>query len=824
MNYNVWKVFILLSIFLFNVNAYAVVQSIWANLASDSRAAVKEIVKKEVERQSNYSTSEDARNNLKDVQKEKDDEDTTYKSEIKRMTLEFTNSKKWRDNITTQYQTRASEMEELQKSIQNLEKGKENSDSNVTRFQQDIKVQQDSLEKWLRTEKQGETVVAVIYTRGIKDSAHRLEELADHVSSPLLAEHMGVRIRSFATVINNVLMKDIIHATTEGTAKPLNEEPLKIELKSSHAGTIYLRLKRYELFPFQAPPNGQIKPGKEEAERFKAKVVTSESELNNYLKENGFAGIEEGKRVYQFIDEVQEANRQGTDSLGSQLDAYRRRINEYKDKIESDRSEKQQLDEKLKREQVKYERTKGEVAQWELKKDTAEKELLKVQTNLQEKKRVRETIIIKDARAVPKGSETPANAISAIVIDKLEEVKNDARTQHSSTTTTVANLRVTDETSRQAVTDAQIISLRLISFINEGENGVKVQMAFRVRTFLTEKSDAKVAAPSPATQKPATKSAYEKPVSAAADTVVAEGKLESRILITKRMKLDVPTPLSSLTLRLPLPANYSSINHSQRTQNLAINCYPTPQEIEDSTDRFGNAFKKIIWNSINRDVQIDMSYDTIVSTGQPSLEPTSPFPLVGIPTQEQIYLQPTEYVQSNDPQIVKLAGELTRNAKTEVQAVNAILNYILGAVKYKYNPPHYDAVYTLSAKIGNVTNFAHFATALLRASGIPSRIVGGLALSKPWKMPIDDKRTLRNSMGQGSTAWIEVYFPGIGWFSCDPNLYSPHPIMQSISTRHIKEMHGIDYMDITLLWTGKPYAPKYSSTINADFKYDHADN
>ena len=95
-------------------------------------------------------------------------------------------------------------------------------------------------------------------------------------------------------------------------------------------------------------------------------------------------------------------------------------------------------------------------------------------------------MIIKTSLATTKGSQTPAEASAEAIIDKLEEVRNDAKTQHSSSTTEVMNYQVVGESSTQAVTEAKIIAVRLISFVNEGDS-VRVKMAFRVKTSLEDK-------------------------------------------------------------------------------------------------------------------------------------------------------------------------------------------------------------------------------------------------------------------------------------------------------------------------------------------------
>jgi transglutaminase-like putative cysteine protease len=303
-----------------------------------------------------------------------------------------------------------------------------------------------------------------------------------------------------------------------------------------------------------------------------------------------------------------------------------------------------------------------------------------------------------------------------------------------------------------------------------------------------------------------------------AETVVLEGRLNSKIRMSKQMTWEIDRPLTQLTLRLPLPASYSNKSQSQNIQNLHIKFSPKPDRNDDETDKFGNVVKRVVWKNINRDIHITMTFDTIIKTNLIAMESKALFPLNNIPRQEAEYLMPTEYVQSNHTEIMSLARELTQHAKTEYDAATAILNYVVDHIKYSYNPPRYDALETLITKTGNCTNISHLSTALLRASGIPARVVGGTSLNKQWKMPISDFKSLVQTMGQGGHAWIEIYFPDLGWLA-----YDPQQSKQFTSSRHIKEMHGLDYMDITILWTGNPYAPKYSNRIDANFIDDEID-
>jgi len=166
-----------------------------------------------------------------------------------------------------------------------------------------------------------------------------------------------------------------------------------------------------------------------------------------------------------------------------------------------------------------------------------------------------------------------------------------------------------------------------------------------------------------------------------------------------------------------------------------------------------------------------------------------------------------------------LAGELTAGAATEHQAVNAILSYVADAIMYQYSPKQYDALYSLATGTGNCQNYAHLAVALLRASGIPARVVIGQTLKDNWKMPIDKQGSfLVQGIGEGFHAWIEVYYPDLGWLPCDPE--------QSrffTSTRHIKFGHGLDADDVSEFWQGSPDLPRMSESLTSNYEIDTVD-
>jgi len=510
----------------------------WVSLSSDAPDTVREIIRSEVDNREGFSTSREEKANLRAVEDEKERDDAEYKNSIIAANKEFIRSKKKRDDTTTQFQSTTTDLEESAKGIKTVRATIENLDGQIDRYDQDIKTQQNSLKRWLVTEKQGEVLVAVIYTRGFKDSEHDLASSADQVSAPQIAAHMGTFIQSFTKVINNVTDVDFISATEEGTAKWNNEEPLRIELDKGEKGTTYLRLKRYELYPFQENKSGTVKAGASSA-KYKVAIIKSRKDLDAFMTQSLYASKNyELNRIDRLINDTNQNNNIAQEGLNEQVKSFQDRIKSLQEKIGQAKSDKESQKMLLKRKEESYYKMSLDVAAIREKKDTTERQFHEAQTALQEKKRLHESIIIKTALATTKGSQTPAEASAEAILDKLAEVKNDAKTQHSSSTTEVTNFQVSRESSTQSITEARIIALRLISFINEGES-VRVKMAFRVKTVLDEQSPAAEPVKTPSEQ-PVSSSFWEtKP------EPKPEPKAEPKPAPQKKSKAETKTEIKS---------------------------------------------------------------------------------------------------------------------------------------------------------------------------------------------------------------------------------------------------------------------------------------
>ena len=115
-----------------------------------------------------------------------------------------------------------------------------------------------------------------------------------------------------------------------------------------------------------------------------------------------------------------------------------------------------------------------------------------------------------------------------------------------------------------------------------------------------------------------------------------------------------------------------------------------------------------------------------------------------------------------------LSTQLTAAAPTRFDAVLAVETWLREHATYALDSPvpgrDEDAVdrFLFVDRVGFCEQFAAAETVLLRAAGIPARLATGLAAGVPAG---DGRRLLRE---KDLHAWVEVFYPGVGWASSDP--------------------------------------------------------
>jgi protein-glutamine gamma-glutamyltransferase len=119
--------------------------------------------------------------------------------------------------------------------------------------------------------------------------------------------------------------------------------------------------------------------------------------------------------------------------------------------------------------------------------------------------------------------------------------------------------------------------------------------------------------------------------------------------------------------------------------------------------------------------------------------------------------------------VTALAASLVAGSTTRLDAVNSVDDYLRSTEKYNLNSPipktGHDPVddFLFLSHEGFCEQFATAAVLMLRSQGIPARFVTGYAGGDSTTDP--GERVFR---GSDAHAWVQVFYPGVGWVNSDP--------------------------------------------------------
>lgn len=216
------------------------------------------------------------------------------------------------------------------------------------------------------------------------------------------------------------------------------------------------------------------------------------------------------------------------------------------------------------------------------------------------------------------------------------------------------------------------------------------------------------------------------------------------------------------------------------------------------TDEYGNRYAEFDFNELEpgSSAQINIRYKITVNGLVYDLADCKG----DLPDE---YNQPELHIESNNPQIVSLAEELSTPNQTICEQVRSFYDYVGNTLVYTYNGEDWGAQAALGKMGADCTEYSSLLIALSRARGIPARYVEGL-------LHLDQKDS---AQARQEHSWVEVFFPGTGWVPLDPTLgrspltrdnhfarYSPNHIIVT-NGRNPSTLRGASYWS-HLYWPG----------------------
>lgn len=225
----------------------------------------------------------------------------------------------------------------------------------------------------------------------------------------------------------------------------------------------------------------------------------------------------------------------------------------------------------------------------------------------------------------------------------------------------------------------------------------------------------------------------------------------------------------------------------------------TPKNYRIFADEYGNQIAEFDFSGMPAETEIKVQIDYIVRVNRLAYDLTDCEGGV-----LDSFTQPELHIESNNPQIIALADQLTKGKLTLCEQIRAFYDYTGENLVYSFNGNNWGAQAALGEMGADCTEYASLMIALSRAAGIPARYMEGVLF-------LGEKST---EYARTEHAWLEVYLPGAGWTPMDPTLgrssifreqyfaeYSPDHIIVTRG-RNPSALRGASYFS-HIYWPGK---------------------
>ena len=167
----------------------------------------------------------------------------------------------------------------------------------------------------------------------------------------------------------------------------------------------------------------------------------------------------------------------------------------------------------------------------------------------------------------------------------------------------------------------------------------------------------------------------------------------------------------------------------------------------------------------------------------------------------QRFLKDEPKIQTNDRAILRKAKELVDDARYVHDAFANIADWIIDNVTYDAGPNvRQDAKSVLNQRRASCVGFTRLCIAMLRSVGIPARYAHGY-LPPGYDWGISKEYWGVKIPSGGFHAWVEVYYPDIGWTFSDmehsKNFVDPFHVLRYIDrVHHTPPYYGGGELDV----------------------------
>jgi hypothetical protein len=208
-----------------------------------------------------------------------------------------------------------------------------------------------------------------------------------------------------------------------------------------------------------------------------------------------------------------------------------------------------------------------------------------------------------------------------------------------------------------------------------------------------------------------------------------------------------PTTISRLSLTVALLIDAPPYQE-------VLSASTEPKQTSARSDSYGNQYSVFDWYTLPAGAsrEVTLEYRVRVTTVFAGFGDCSGDTL-------STNLSPEKYIESDNPEIISKAKEITEPAETACGTARLLYEFIIDSMEYEARPTEaLGALNALRTLQGDCTDFSDLMVAFSRASKIPARSLHGAT----YEADCDNRPCA------GLHSWVEIFLPGIGWVPVDP--------------------------------------------------------
>jgi transglutaminase-like putative cysteine protease len=183
-----------------------------------------------------------------------------------------------------------------------------------------------------------------------------------------------------------------------------------------------------------------------------------------------------------------------------------------------------------------------------------------------------------------------------------------------------------------------------------------------------------------------------------------------------------------------------------------------------------------------------------------------------------LYLSPSPGIESDNPQIINKAMEVTQGETNPYEKAKKIFTFIKEHMTYDEEVINEErdkgALEALTTGRGVCEDYADLMVAMLRAVGVPSRTVVG------WMGDVEDTQQViadRSGILLPGHVWVEYYLPGYGWVPADPTYTF---LVNGVSMVDYSRLTGFNTLRFSEISEAKDNVISYSYYGDVELEYD----